>query len=391
MKTAFTLALIAVQGLIADCCQHQMIYTNEELTERVDAISDCTVFGDFQGRIAPATIDGGFIVGGSYIYWNARIDGLDFGQAVTGTGSDTNHISIESKTLDLNFKWKSGFKVNVGYIFSCWDQIDINFIWTSLHSKAKHSFALPEMISVSGGANQIKTGWFPLLLGPSAQSAAAQWRLKFDTIDGLIGKNFFLGRYFTLHPFAGLKGVWIRQNYNVQYLGAYGDIQGGNSVIVLNDNTLVTRNNFKGVGFNIGLDAEWFVTCRWSIFSHLATSLIYGKFLISQDASGLLIIPNVFEGTTIHILESVNMLDHPHKIRPNIDTQMGIRWQRRFCNDAYSLQIAASYIFSYWFRQNELMNQTGVVDAIFNSYLTTVSQSGDLQLQGLVVDARFDF
>ncbi len=50
-------------------------------------------------------------------------------------------------------------------------------------------------------------------LGSVADHALASWRLNFNTLDLSLGRNYFVGRFLSLHPYLGIRAVWIDQNY----------------------------------------------------------------------------------------------------------------------------------------------------------------------------------
>ena len=100
--------------------------------------------------------------------------------------------------------------------------------------------------------------------------ASQRWTVKVNAFDFTLAKPFHVSRYFTLSPFTGIRATWIDQNYLPRY--------GGNFATEMDSD-----NDFWGVGSRFGIDSEWCMGSGFQLLSSISTSLLYGKFQITQN------------------------------------------------------------------------------------------------------------
>ena len=175
-------------------------------------IAEQNVFGHYQAKTGSNSVEKGFYADGSLLYIKAKMDNTHYAEHIQLNGPVVTDVNVNIKTLDLNYKWKPGFQVTLGYVFPE-DQWDLSLMWNCLHSKV-HAEAHINDFSLD--LNNLRPSWSPFF-GPEASDAEAHWSLHFNTLDLCLGRNVFLGRRFAIHPYAGLRGVWIKQNYLAQY------------------------------------------------------------------------------------------------------------------------------------------------------------------------------
>ena len=383
-------AVLAAQNfLLANSENDRQFFSDSE--DRIACISECNVQGYLQGKIASAGVDSGFVVGASYLYQEGKIDHLSAVKVVSYEGDSTQGetILVAENIDNLDFEWKSGFKVNAGYIFCQRDQLGIDITWTHLDAEGKISTFLNDPTFAKG---TLKPNWFPFILGPLADQANAKWDCKFNLLDGTFGRSFFLGKWLAVHPYGGIRGVWIDQDYKAKYHAAWMiDTTGmGNLSLTFRDTQFDGKNDFKGVGFLFGFETDWYISCRLSAFTNIKTSLIYGKFDVQQVFNGQIVVP--VSGIPTFILpEIITQTRSINRLRPNLEGEMGLKWEQFFCDDSYRFFVAISYEFSFWFFQNVFENIVAYLDGAQNSFTIASIDPRNLQFQGINVRVGFDF
>jgi Legionella pneumophila major outer membrane protein precursor len=376
--------------LLADSENNVEFFSN--LENRIACISECNVQDSLQAKIASAGIKSGFVVDASFLYQQGLIDHLTCVKTisqVSGNAQLGETLIIEEQIDNLNFKWKPGVRVNLGYVFFKRDQLSVNFTWTYLNGEGMISTTFNDPTFELGS---LKPSWFPFLLGPMADQADAKWDCKLNILDGTFGRNFFLGRWFTFHPYGGVRGVWIDQDYNAKYHAAWRvDTTGsGDQSLSFYDTKFEGKNDFTGAGLLFGLEANWYLSCNFSVFTNLKTSIFYGKFELQQLFDGQIVIP-ITGIPTIIIPEVITEFRDVHRIRPSLEGEMGIRWEHFFCRNSYRFFTGLSYEFSFWFFQNIFENLIGTLDSVQNSFVTANIDPRNLQFQGINFQLGFDF
>jgi len=115
---------------------------------------------------------------------------------------------------------------------------------------------------------------------------------------------------------------------------------------------------------------------------------MYGHFKNTHSESGATAAGAVAGGFTASGLNRNLMV-------PVLTGVMGLAWDMCFSCDKMHLGIRAGYELQYWFRQNQRFSNfnTGSAGSLGESTAAPryTRTTGDLALQGLTIDVRFDF
>jgi hypothetical protein len=350
-------------------------------SQEMDQIAEQNVFCGWQGKNASATVDQGFVGKASYLYWQAKEEGLDFVQSGDIEGGFPAPITANITLLDPISEWQSGFQVGIGYIFPQRSQWDVLLNWTWFHSNASNSTSLNGPLVAT---KTLRPTWLPFLMGPQVLDAAAQWGLKYDTLDLLLGRDFFLGKWLSFHPQAGVRAAHIHQDYQATYHGVYDDGMGGS--IFLGETSFDANWTYNGMGVRFGTDGEWHINSYFSLVANGFLSILYGRYHLQESFQGGFPV-----GNPTPLREIINLNQHYYRLRTALETEIGFRSQTFFNNDKRRVVLGAYYGFSYWLRQNEMVNQFLVFNTTGDVFLTNLPTSGDLQLQGLRIELEVDF
>lgn len=384
-----TLVLISSSAISLEGESNSEIF---QLEEKIACISDCNVQNQLQGKITSSGIDCGFTTSVSFLYQQGVLDNLSSVKEINQNPVNpqpNQTIEIRESIDNIHFDWRPGVRVSLGYIFSQRDQFGIDLAWTYLEGKGKSSTSLD---SSTLAQNYLKPSWLPFLLGSVADQAQVDWNCKLNLLDGVMGRSFFLGRWLTFYPYGGVRGVWIDQDYQAKYHAAWTiDTTGsGDLALSIRDTKFKGKNDFHGVGLLFGFQTEWYLSCQFSTFANLKTSLNYGRFKIDQFFDGQIVIP-IPGIPTLVIPETIDEKRNFHRIRPSLEGEIGLRWEQFFCQDCYRFSLGASYQFSYWFSQNLFENVINVFDPVQNAYVNATIDPRSLQFQGVNIQVGFDF
>ena len=390
-------------------------------------------------KIPPYNNPDRFVLQGSFIYWQADMDGLDYSlqQKATvttpplgtsrGTVASSNPPSSYTDTLkqkDLDFKWEPGFKLGVGIIFGERDQWDILLNWTWIRPKAHRSLnsgPTPDISSLSNtslgtspiGLAPVSTtttisnlayqipGFSPLLLQSPATYSKTKWTLLYNTVDLELGRNFFLAKNLTLRPHMGLRGAFLHHTTETEY-----NISSTSNVLNQVTDTLILgsasgtsrfkgKNEYDAVGLRGGLDIRWNFTNHFCVYGSVSGAILYGIFSIEEDFNANYTVVQTTASqsiggetttTTTPTSTDADFKTNLHRTRSTLQAALGLMWHTGFNNDKYHASIGASYEVNQWFQQNELRDiQNNLVD------LKAQRTPGDLGLHGFTLDVKFDF
>lgn len=276
----------------------------------------------------------------AYIYWTPRLDGLTFAPLVT-IDPATDQIVGTGSLHEPDWNYRSGFKIGVGYLLDCdgWD-IDLTYTW--LREKNTRE-------TVITGPNQI--------IGDVYTESSKNWELSYDVLDLELGRNFFISRLLTLRPHFGLKGTWMKHDiyFNQE------------SVITFSD---ATRERVKvwGVGARGGLDTAWHLCWGFSLLGDIALTAIWEQFNAKSVRD--FIPPAEGEPLTVFNAKLKRCV-----LNPVAELMLGLRWETWVCCNTYHFSLDLGWEAQWWANQNQFL----------------LENQGDLSLQGLTLQARFDF
>lgn len=325
-----------------------------------------------------------------YIFWHVSEGGLAYAlnggdTAIASTPTSNNTLS-QGHVVTPNFKMSSGFKAGLGLDFH-YDGWDMGLVYTWMHTHASSSFGAAPV----GAQNVALLATSPLVL-PSSHttevvatattptSGSGLWRLHFNVLDLELGRSYFISPKLVMRPHFGLKGTWQTQRYTVRYS------QTG-STLALPGLTLAAtdvenyrsyhKQNYWGIGPRAGLNTSWMVSKNFSFFGNWALAALWGQFKDTRsDMSSLA------SGTGTALVTNYNTVNaraRAHQLSPVFELELGLRYDYWFCDDEYRFRLAASWENQMWLNQNH-----------FVTYASNY-EHGDLSLQGLTINVRFDF
>ncbi len=343
----------------------------DELEDKISALSEKNVQGSIGGK-NPSThterCGYGVFVTGDALFWKATQDGLEYAIDIP-VASSLPPVQQNGKVKDLNFKWGWGFRAGIGYNLP-YDGWDLYLNWTRFHHTSSSHIE-----RASGGTLE------PLWLPPTytfsnnvfANTAAARWRLQYDTLDLELGRSYFVSRALALRPFIGLRGAFIHQSIRYQFTPQ--------SFNFFNPFTTKGRNNFNAFGLRAGVALNWFFNSQWSLFGNASATLAQGEFDVALKMSAKRENPLRDAGNLLREKNSY------HRVKTNLEAAVGLTWETYFCSKRYHVALSLAYEVVQWINQNQLR------EAFFpqNFLGTFVPHHGDLGLHGGTFAARFDF
>lgn len=327
----------------------------------------------------------------SFLYWEVLQGGMDL--AVPGEGTITGNIlsvvtppALGFNVLHQTFNYEPGFKVGLG-----WTGAKDNWVlcseYTRLHGSSSTSSTAPAptVTSLNGIALPQRGIWFPsswfpgILFTTNDQTTfiASKWTYGIDVLDGQISRPFYSGKRFTVEPFFGLRGAWIKQNLKMEAVflaaSASNPVPGPARVAHYNSHA-------SGVGPRLGMNGNWLFGYGLRCIGNAAASLLFTGYDVKQNVSSS--DTSLGGGDPFPISAKI---DHFHVLRPNLDLSLGVGWGSYFRCRRMHWDLAATYDFSIFWDQNMIRYLADLTQ------LMGFASTGDLYLQGLTIKTQFDF
>lgn len=292
------------------------------------------------------------------LYWKTFEQGLDY--AVTNKNGTTSVTHGHSENADFDWNW--GGRGSLGFKFPSWDKWDLQLSYTYFHGTSTEHKVAP-----TGGA------LFPSFIAPQADNVFATEAhfhgvLILNASEIELGRSCRVGRWLSLRPSMGVKGVVIHQRFRLH-------LEGG-TLAPTGDRDLVFLGNFYwGLGPRFALDSLWGVGGGFSIFANGAGSLVAGRFSGHQK-----------EHVNIADVTRLNVHDHQSVMVPIAELALGLQWDKLVYNNRFHLGLKVGWEMQYFFNENRLLH---FYDSS-NPGLFSQDQ-GDLSFMGLTFGFQFDF
>lgn len=318
----------------------------------------------------------------SYLYWQAKEDGLEIGSLVDF--STVNNISTEIVPMD--FDYSSAFKVGLGFNF-CNDnwQIIADYTWYNHDNKNTKIDTSDAAISDDIFFN---TQWM-LLHNESlnlqnfnlSDSLSGKWDLSFNKLDVALARPFYVGQCLTMRAAYGLRGLWITQKMNVQFAGTSGTV-----TTIFLEGDLNQKLSTWAVGPKLGLNTNWNYCNGFRFFGNFDFAILYSDIdrtisnsYVRTPSTGP-VLTDTFSSTTNDICF----------LRPQAGFEIGLGWGDYFCCNSFYMDFTVGYEAQVYWSENSFVQ--GVANpGDGTTILTNKNNTGNLYLHGLTVTARIDF
>lgn len=300
-----------------------------------------------------------FYIHGDFLWMKPIEEGLDYAME-QNYGTD-NTFPLEIGTIygfssgSREWDWRPGFRVGFGF-YTNYDAWNVDFNWSYFRMKAGAECK-------EEGTGTLK-GLFlpPQAATTSIPHASARWGGDCNCLDLMIGKPYYVSRYFVSNPMFGIKAAWIDQDFLVRYF--INDIK----------RTVTHKNDFWGIGFRGFYEGDFLLGSGWSLFGKAAFALLFGKFDTSQQAD------------TARVLVNYKTEDAFYTVKPNAEVGFGFSWSDFFHKNQYKIALKVGYEFHYWWNQNHLRKFFDT-DPVANDIVSR----GDLSFNGFSFGLHIDF
>lgn len=293
---------------------------------------------------------------GSFIWWNPVQEDMEL--AISDETDTTNLPIVNGKVINMDFKYKPGFKVGLGMNLDQdnWDGV-VEYTW--LHFTQRQSSGRP--------AEGIL---HPTLPHPEnlaeATNTSGRWRTSLDFVNAELARSYYVGTHLTFRTHFGARLSLIDQRFTARYTSRATEQQ------IRSRNT----SNSWGLGPRAGLDSNWLLGLGFRVIGNVSADVLYTRYNITTKED------DATDPTTL----AVNVKDTIRYLRPHTEFQMGLGWGTYFDNNSWHIDFAASYDFHVFWNQNMFRKFYSSTSEGLSSY-----SYGDLYLHGLTATVRFDF
>jgi hypothetical protein len=275
--------------------------------------------------------------------------------------------------VDMNFKYKPGFKVGLGMAFD-YDNWDASAVYTWFHNtQSQNVSANPSTgVAVLPNSSVLAKQGQSTLVDTTFSSAASNWRLKMDLLDVDLGRSGYVGTKLTMRPFFGARAAWIRQKLNTNYVATAETF------------SVTGHSTSWGVGPRAGVNTNFVLGEGFRLFGNGAGDILYTRYTKLRDHSKVV-------SNDVITQNSVGRENKVGFLRTHLELELGLGWGTYWdCNNWYT-DIALGYGFQVFYDQNMFRNYNiADIEVPVNAAYSSVA-NGNLYVHGLTATLRLDF
>lgn len=299
---------------------------------------------------------------GDYIYWNWKQNSLKRGEYVlTSTTTSGTQTPIY-----LSPGYASGFQVGMGFNMHGMDDWNLcaDYTW----------YKNSDNITASNDSTHVMRFLKPDTGTPIYRngSASIDASMNFNEFGLYLKRPFYFGKKLSANFATGLDALWITQSLDISSSGHVGNSPFNTTTP---DNSIINYNTKAwSLGPKVGLDTNWMLGYGLSILANASASLLYTSY---YDLSVVKTITQTANRFTVTVTDPNNF----NTLRPIMKMFLGLGWNTGLCDNSFRLGFSAGYDFAVFWNY-DMMN--------FSTIYTNAA-SGNMYLQGLNIQARFDF
>ncbi len=399
--------------------------------------------------------DWGIFVSVDFLYWYAHEDDLVFAekQVFTPQSPDISPEGVggcaivlptlylaPEKDKSFGMKWQPGVRASVGRNLPC-DGWDLYASWTWYHNEKQSSMLTTHQgLPLLSGDNFLINPWIHpsmpanngnfislMLSGPGGGGSnpfnepnylfskiSGKWNFHLQEMNLVLGRKFWLSPCFTLRPYAGLEGALTKTGFTTISTLSLAPVNDPVNRIFLAGVDRGFKDKFKnkfwGIGLLLGMESHWYLGGGFNLFGDFNLSLLEGKFkkskaenyfeLVSESPGDPLITPSF----RLFDFDHASAVSHRWGMQPIIDLELGVGYEKQFCEGRYQLAMDLAWEQQYWHHLNRRNKYTNTYfspgeqgsppsPALLGiAYAATFQEAvSDLTFGGLTIKVRFDF
>lgn len=313
-----------------------------------------------------------FYFQGDFVYMQALEENLTYAVSSSDSQANNSNPPLDGKIYTPDFDWHPGVKVGLG-AYTDYDDWGVFLEWMHLVSKNNTNTSAPTggclwmPQSVSGGTAQ------------TALEARNTYSMSFNSIDFNLDRPYYVGKKLVFDTFFGLRGAWIRQNFDTQY----NNVVDGSGTTQRGTTQVLSSYNNWAVGPRVGINTSWMLGYGCRLFGNAAGSLLYTDFDVAKTVANSSQAGALTGRNSNQFLFQVNQDDNKG-VRPNMDIALGFAWGTYFANSTWHVDLVFGYEFHQWWSQNANLVAADDLEK------GTLVSGGDLSIHGGTFTLRFD-
>ncbi len=295
----------------------------------------------------------------SFIYWHVSQESMEtaiINHSLTPSGSNASQA-----TPLPDFNYKPGFKVGFGF--------DTNYDdWTGW---VEYTWLHQSITSTNTTSNETPYSTSPWLsLGSETTGIHSKWKMHLDMLDAAFSRPYYEGTQISISPYAGMRALWIRQNFNLFVQNPPSDP---------NQPTLSKNQSHSwAIGPMLGTIGHWMLGMGFRFEGKASGSLLYTQYTHLRSYQAATQTGGVYNS-------SMRSFHNYNVLRPTAELGVGLGWGSYFDNQNYYWDLSARYDFNIFWDQNVMARfQNALVNLVTGA-------TGNLYLHGLTLSSRFDF
>lgn len=307
---------------------------------------------------------GGAYLTADFLWWRAENHGLSY------AFNQKDNTILLGNLMHVNPAWDPGFRVGLGWN-TTFDHWDFYADWTWYYNKSQDHHFRSDITPGPG----VGLGFFPRYPiqhdDPSIQ-VDATWTLRYNVIDGEMGRGMFVTEKIGFRPYWGVRAAFIDQEFRDHFFNP------SDTLGVILEGKLNAANKYWGVGPRVGAHTEWHLGKGFSFLGRASASALYGKTQAHLNHKELT------SGSSSFVSDA-RFSDRFWQLVPNLQLLLGFQWDTCFWCDKMFYAVSVAWETNCWW------NQCNIPVAFFDGFPIPTTGNQPVTLEGVTVNMEWDF
>lgn len=262
-----------------------------------------------------------------WLFWEAEQDNITGGTFIDDHPGTLK--TVKAETITPKFQYNSGVRLNANYLIPCsCYEVGATFAYLPIRSSSQKVNAAGIINPSHGELIAFNLNSFPAataVVSTLMTSLFNEWKGDFFYADLDLRRELTYGSCFHISPHMGIRGVWMKQNFEIS-----GNLFGTG----LNGSTFVDFNviqKSQSYGIEGGFWIFWDICPRLRMLGHIGGSLLSSVFTGHQDTKG-------YVGEGGRLVADIDVIfDARNTFNQTFEYFLGIQYASCICSYPYIL------------------------------------------------------
>ncbi|MBS0629101.1 MAG: hypothetical protein JSS30_02610 [Verrucomicrobia bacterium] len=284
---------------------------------------------------------------GDFLYWTP----IRTSTLVVVTNDNNPPTNPTRREFPQNFGYRPGFRVGVGTVMHCFDDLTLSVDYTRFNHDFRKTFSATAPVTLAADIGALTTSQY--------RSITTKTGFGLDVVNVLMARPNYIGQNVILRPTFGLQWYKYDSKFSQNCVRAVGGVV----------DTQFSNYSFSGIGPTGAMNGDWLICWGLRVIGKAQLGVL---FAYTNDLDQVVTIPT-------NNISNQRLKASMNHVFFNGTAAIGLGWGSYFCCNRYHADLSIMY------------NTLGHVTLLANPQIAGFTRGNTVSFHGLAVSAQLDF